>query len=156
VVRSWLLNLTMTSTPESIAETRLQNYQQLSGNDKTADLLRTLLRCAPSPKGRGNVAAEINACVEDYQLTVLSQRYLHGLLVPSRSSFPYMHPAYFGMASVRAQGGKTPAISRHPSRPSAEINAENLLYLIDTAKRDQQILKDMVCLPCLPSPSHPH
>jgi hypothetical protein len=110
---SWLPNLTMT-TPESIAETRLQSYQRLSDKDKTADLLRALLQCAPSPNGRTNVAAEINSCVEDYQLSVLSQRYLHGLLVPSRSSFPYMRLAYFGNSpSARREdtGNFTPPVT---------------------------------------------
>jgi hypothetical protein len=50
---------------------------------------------------------------------------------------------------VRAQGGKTPMISRHPSRPSADIDASNMVYMMETAKRDQQTLRDMVRRPLI-------
>ena len=45
---------------------------------------------------------------------------------------------------VRAAGGKTPAMSEHSSRPSAELNKGDIQALIEIAKRDQTVLKRLV------------
>ena len=45
---------------------------------------------------------------------------------------------------VRAAGGKTPGVSDHPSRPSAEPNEVDIQALIEIAKRDQTVLKGLV------------
>ena len=67
-----VFGLALSSTPESIAETRVQSYQRHSDNVTDGNLLRALLQNAPSPTGRRNVAAEINACVGDQQLGMIS------------------------------------------------------------------------------------
>ncbi|KAF5372029.1 hypothetical protein D9615_008120 [Tricholomella constricta] len=95
---------------------------------KAASLLIAMLDHAPTPDGREEVAHAITACQNDDQLYGLYDHYLKGLLIP-----------------MKAQGGRTPAVSDHPSRRSAEITRENLASLIESAKRDQQTLKDL-CL----------
>jgi hypothetical protein len=67
-----VFGLALSSTPESMAETRLQSYQRHSDKVMHANLLRALLQNAPSPTGRQNVAAEINACIRDQQLGMIS------------------------------------------------------------------------------------
>ncbi|KAF8576387.1 hypothetical protein K439DRAFT_664045 [Ramaria rubella] len=107
---------------------KLQQYLYFSQHDKTVEVLHALLEYAPTQYGREYVAVEIASCRDDDALRQLSRRYLTGLLVP-----------------MRAQGGRTPPISDHPSRPSAATNESNMQYLIETAKRDQKVLKDL-CL----------
>ncbi|TDL17951.1 hypothetical protein BD410DRAFT_901155 [Rickenella mellea] len=66
------------------------------------------------------ISEEIITSANDLQLRKLAARYQDGLLLP-----------------MRAMGGKTPPISEHPSRPSAEINGKSVEYLIDAASREQ-------------------
>jgi hypothetical protein len=48
------------------------------------------------------------------------------------------------LSIVKAEGGRTPAISRHPSRPSANIDVEHFAANIEIARRDQTTLKKLV------------
>jgi hypothetical protein len=125
---------------------RLSRYTVLNSDDNTAVLLDSLFKYSPSERGRQNVAIEITSCDDDGELYRLGQRYFNGLILPSK--FTLNKKLFLSMISlsVRAQGGKTPPIS-HPSRPSANINAENMEHLTGTAEGDQQRLKELVCLP---------
>jgi hypothetical protein len=77
-------SLRMNPSPESLASLRLVHNRVQFPNDKTGKVLEAVLEFAPSASGRRNVAVEINSCIDDEQLAQLAERYIHGLIVPSK------------------------------------------------------------------------
>ena len=71
------------------ASLRLQQYASTDTTDLTDPLLTALLKFAPTPAGRDNVAREIIGCLDDKALYNLGQRYLTGLIIPSKP-FPFI------------------------------------------------------------------
>jgi hypothetical protein len=63
---------------------RLNHYTLRNSNDETVALLAALLKYSPSERGRHNVAREITSCLNDNELYQLGQRYLNGLILPSK------------------------------------------------------------------------
>jgi hypothetical protein len=64
------------------AESRLKQYTPTDVEDKTCEILRSLLDFAPTQTGRENIARHIATC-ED--LRELSQDFFLNLLMPSKS-----------------------------------------------------------------------
>ena len=110
-----------------------------------ASLLECMLEYAPNPSGRNIVGRAINGCADDDQVHELGQYYRDNLILPSESmtvSSQYLSSnAHCGVVKAR-----TPAPNDHPSRPSVDLDRENLAVELEEGKRDQTRLKKLVSL----------
>lgn len=129
------------STTENAARTKLQ---ALANNSIEFRLLNALLTHAPTIGGRDVIATDIVAAsVEPHGLEELAQFYKTGLLLPSESLL-LNFLSQQDRSIVRA-GGKTPQVSFHPSRdPEIQTEANAIAVDLETAKRDQKMLKKYV------------
>jgi hypothetical protein len=130
------------------ARNLLDSYVSDKEDDKTVAVLNALIDFAPTPRGRSNICEAILRCrtitppssISDL-LRQLAQRFINGLLIPSES----LYDVFFGWliivtSIVKAQGGKTPQISDHPSRQESMELASLLNQVhVGTASRDHNM-----------------
>ncbi|KDQ13403.1 hypothetical protein BOTBODRAFT_188638 [Botryobasidium botryosum FD-172 SS1] len=89
------------------AKAKVEAYQDMgAAGDRTKRILQALMLYAPTELGRQNMIMDVNSCDDDVQLKALADRYLTGLIIP-----------------FKTMGGRTPAVSDHPTAPDAD-NAE--------------------------------
>jgi hypothetical protein len=111
-------------------------------SDKTEPILRALLAFAPA-SGRAFVASKITACKDSEHLRELSNYFLTYLLKPSES-VPSIYPFITRLCIVKWAGGRTPLSSLRPSRFAETTSLDDLRSQIETAKREQSALKQVV------------
>ncbi|QRW03504.1 HNH endonuclease [Ceratobasidium sp. AG-Ba] len=112
----------------------IENYTAVEENDKTRRVLSALIDHSPTLKGQQNICKDIQECLSKAEpdkpvstlLKELAEFYLNVMVLP-----------------MRAQGGRTPKTSDHPSRTLSMEQEEMLNEMISQTKRDPHAVKSL-------------
>ena len=106
-----------------------------------ARVLGYFLREGPTELAVSGVAKEIATADNDQALYVLVDMYINHFIFVCEHCFPlyFRHfnalvPCGLGVSTVRTVGGRTPASSTHPSRPSFDVERGRIHDLLNICK----------------------